>query len=115
MTDRPLDLMQGTLEMLVLKALAWEPRHGYGIMRWIRATSGEDLQIEEGALYPALHRMHARDWIVAEWGRSENNRRAKFYALSATGRGQLRVVTDGWLRYTQAVGRVLEATEGGAS
>lgn len=114
MTNPPLDLMQGTLEMLVLKALAWGSRHGYDIMRWIRATSGEDLQIEEGALYPGLHRMHARGWITAEWGRSENNRRAKFYALTAKGRGQLAVVTDGWKRYTRAVGRVLAATEGGA-
>lgn len=115
MTERPLDLMQGTLDMLVLKALAWGPRHGYGIMRWIRATSGEDLQIEEGALYPALHRMHARDWITADWGRSENNRRAKFYALSAKGRTQLQAISEGWKRYTRAVGRVLDATEGGAA
>lgn len=114
MNDQPLDLLPGTLEMLVLKALAWGPRHGYEIMRWIRATSGEDLQIEEGALYPALHRMHARDWIAAEWGRSENNRRAKFYGLSVKGRDQLQVITDGWKRYTRAVGRVLEASSGGA-
>lgn len=112
---RALDLMQGTLDLLVLKALAWGPQHGYGIMRWIRATSGEDLRIEEGALYPALHRMHARGWITAEWGRSENNRRAKFYVLSSEGRCQLQVASEGWKRYSRAVGRVLDATEGGVS
>ncbi len=111
MPARPLELMQGTLDMLVLKALAWEPRHGYAIMRWIRDTSGEDLQIEEGALYPALHRMHARGWIKADWGRSENNRRAKFYSLSADGKSHLLNVTTGWQRYSRAVGRVLEATQ----
>lgn len=113
-TTGSLDLIQGTLDMLVLKALVWGPRHGYSIMRWIRATSRDDLKIEEGALYPALHRLCARDWIAAEWGTSENNRRAKFYALTPKGRDTLAQQTARWSRYVAAVGRVLEATEGGA-
>lgn len=111
---KALDLIQGTLDMLVLKALAWGPRHGYGIMRWIRATSGDDLKLEEGALYPALHRLSARDLIAADWGTSENNRRAKFYTLTPKGRDTLGHQTATWSRYVAAVGRVLEATEGGA-
>lgn len=97
--------------MLVLKALFWGPRHGYEIMRWIRDTSEEDFRIEEGALYPALHRMRARDWVRADWGRSSNNRRAKFYELTADGRRHLERARANWSRYARAVSRVLDAAE----
>lgn len=96
--------------MLVLRALIWGPRHGYTIMRWIRDTSDDALQIEEGALYPALHRMQARGWIEAEWGISENNRRAKFYRLTAAGRRQLEAETENWQRVSTAVTRILRST-----
>ena len=95
--------------MMVLKALIWGPRHGYGIMRWIRQTSGEELKLEEGALYPALHRMQDRGWIAAEWGVSENNRRAKFYQLTELGGQRLDREAESWNRYVLAVGRILEA------
>jgi transcriptional regulator len=108
MTQQPLELVQGTLDLLVLGALTGGPHHGYGVMRFIRETSGEELQIEEGALYPALHRLEARRLIEAEWGRSENQRRAKFYRLTADGRQRLRSDAKSWRRYVAAVGRVLE-------
>lgn len=102
-------LVQGTLDLLVLLSLRAEPRHGYGVMRFLRETSEDALQIEEGALYPALHRLEARGWIDADWGQSENNRRAKYYRLSKEGRAQLQRETDSWSNYVTAVGRVLEA------
>lgn len=95
--------------MLVLKALIWGPRHGYAIMRWIRRTSDEELKLEEGALYPALHRMQDRGWIAAEWGVSENNRRAKFYQLTELGRGRLDREAESWNRYVGAVAKILQA------
>ena len=104
-----LDLIQGTLDMLVLQALRWGPRHGYELMHWIRTTSAEELKLEEGALYPALHRIHAKAWIEAEWGVSENNRRAKFYSLTIAGRTELARATASWNRYVGAVSRVIEA------
>ena len=103
-----LALLQGTLDVLVLKALAWGPRHGYAVARWIEDSSGDDLQIEEGALYTALHRLEKRGWIESEWGLSENNRRAKFYQLTAGGRAQLQLQTQRWTRYASAVFRVLQ-------
>jgi transcriptional regulator len=109
MPKQPLDLVQGTLELLILGALTNGPLHGYGVMRFIRESSGEDLRIEEGALYPALHRLEARRDVAAEWGRSENQRRAKFYRLTADGRRRLRSDAQSWRRYVDAVGRVLEA------
>lgn len=107
MAATDLDLMQGTLDLLVLKALTWGPRHGYAVARWVGDTTDDDLQIEEGALYTALHRMEKRRWLEAEWGVSENNRRAKYYRLTATGRRQLRVESERWSRYVVAVGKVL--------
>lgn len=104
-----LPLLQGTLDMLVLQALARGPDHGYGVARWIRDTTGGELDIEEGALYTALHRMARRGWLKAEWGVSENNRRAKFYALSAAGRSAMERDTATWQRYVAAVFQVLEA------
>ncbi len=104
-----LDLLQGTLDLLILKTLLWGPMHGYAVARWIRETSDEDLQIEEGALYTALHRMEQRGWLESEWGVSENNRRAKFYQITATGRRQLRAKSAVWERYARAVSKILAA------
>ena len=103
------DLMQGTLDMLILKALSWESRHGYGIVSWLEQSSGAALLIEEGSLYPALHRMAKRGWVKAEWGVSENSRRAKYYTLTALGRKQLQAETAAWDRFTGVVARVLAA------
>jgi PadR family transcriptional regulator, regulatory protein PadR len=106
--DADLDLLQGTLDLLVLKALAWGPMHGYAVARWIGDATRDDLQIEEGALYTALHRMEKRGWLESEWGLSENNRKAKFYQLTTAGRQQLRAKTALWDRYARAVYRVLQ-------
>ena len=105
-----LELLQGTLDVLVLKTLSWGPRHGYAIARWIRDTTEDVLRIEEGALYPALHRMEKRGWIESEWGLSENNRRAKYYQLTARGRQQLRAEATAWSQYSAAVTKVLAVT-----
>lgn len=102
-----MDLLQGTLDVLILKALSWGPLHGYSVVRWITQRTDDALRIEEGALYPALHRMEQREWIEAEWGVSENNRRAKFYRLTETGRRQLHAEAESWRRYAEAVGKVL--------
>ena len=108
MADSDLDLMQGTLDLLVLKALIFGPRHGYAVARWVRETTDDDLRIEEGALYTALHRMEKRRWLESEWGLSDNNRKAKYYQITALGRRQLRVQTDVWTRYARAVSKVLQ-------
>ena len=89
-------------------ALAWGPHHGYAVARWIGETSGDALRVEDRALYVALHRLEARGWVESEWGLSENNRRAKYYQLTRTGRAQLQAQTARWTRYAQAVFRVLE-------
>ena len=102
------ELIQGTLEMLILKALARGPLHGYGVAEWIHQTSQQMLKVEEGALYPALHRMEQDGWISAEWGISENNRRARYYQLTAAGRRQLAEEEKSWSRLTQAVASVLQ-------
>ena len=114
MAHEPLDLLKGTLDVLLLKTLSWGPLHGYAISRWIRQASEEDLNIDEAALYQALHRLERNRWIESEWGLSENNRRAKFYQLTPAGRAQLRSATTTWRRYAGAVFKVLEATAGGA-
>lgn len=106
---RQTDLLQGTLDILVLKSLIWGPRHGYEIMRWIRQVSGGGFQIEEGALYPALHRIEARGWVQPEWGVSETGRQAKFYTLTDEGRRRFEEETASWRRYVDTVARVLEA------
>ena len=95
--------------MLILKALLRGPAHGYDVALWIRARSGEVLAVEEGALYPALHRLELKGWIEGEWGVSSNNRRAKFYRLSAAGERQLAVESGNWARLSGAVARVMEA------
>jgi PadR family transcriptional regulator PadR len=104
-----LDLVQGTLDILVLKALVWGPRHGYAVARWIEERTDEELRVEDGALYTALHRIETRGWVRGQWGRSENNRAAKYYALTAAGRKQLAARISVWQRYAAAVSRVLEA------
>ena len=96
-------LLQGTLELLVLKTLSWGPMHGYGIASWIESATGDVLRVEEGSLYPALYRMTKKGWIKGAWGTSENNRRAKFYSLTAEGRRQLLEQTTGWQRLAAAV------------
>jgi PadR family transcriptional regulator PadR len=105
-----LDLLQGTLDLLILKTLTWGPRHGYAVASWIRETTNQRLQIEEGALYTALHRMEKRGWIEAEWGLSENNRKAKYYQLTTQGRKQLRAKTAVWTEYASAVFQVLQTS-----
>ena len=102
-----LELVRGTLDLLILKTLTWEPMHGYAVTDAIRRRTEEAILVEEGALYPALHRLEKRGWIEAEWGRSENNRRAKYYRLTADGRQALRSREATWRRYTEAVGKVL--------
>jgi transcriptional regulator len=102
-----LDLLQGTLDLLVLKTLTWGPMHGYAVARWIRDTTKDELQVEDGALYTSLHRMEKRAWIAAEWGMSENNRKAKYYRLTAAGRRQLLGQSAAFERYAKAVFRVL--------
>ncbi len=110
MTTPDLALLQGTLDVLVLRTLAWGPKHGYAVAKWIAETTEDDLQIEEGALYTALHRMEKRGWIESEWGLSDTGRRAKFYQLTAAGRQQLQLQTQRWARYARAVSRVLQPT-----
>jgi transcriptional regulator len=101
------DVLQGTLTLLVLKTLAAGPLHGYAITQRIQAASEDLLRVEEGSLYPALHRMEQQGWIKAEWGLSDTNRRARFYSLTATGRKQLAEELQNWQRLTSAVGLVL--------
>src|SRR5688572_24464206 len=107
-TDTP-DILRGTLDLLILKALSFGPAHGYAVARWIQQATDDALAIGEGTLYPALHRLEERSWISASWGASENNRQAKFYALTRRGRTQLRVEADQWRRYAAAVFAALEA------
>ncbi|HVE78852.1 MAG TPA: PadR family transcriptional regulator [Gemmatimonadaceae bacterium] len=104
-----LELLQGTLDVLILKTLTWGPRHGYAVARWIHETSDEALQVEDRALYVALHRLEARAWVEAEWGLSENNRKAKYYRLTTKGRRQLQAETARWTRYATAVFKILQA------
>ena len=104
-----LDLLQGTLDLLILRTLIFGPEHGQGIARAIQQTSHEELLVEHGALYPALQRLERRGWIAAEWGTSRNNRKARFYVLTAAGRRQLARETDKWRRLAAAIGRVLGA------
>lgn len=112
MTARPLDLLQGTLDVLILRTLAGAPMHGYGISRWIRERTDGVLAVQDAALYQALRRIERKGWVEAEWGVSENNRRARYYRLTATGRKQLRGETAMWRRYADAVARVLDPAAG---
>jgi transcriptional regulator len=104
------DLIQGTLEMLILRALQRGSMHGYGVAEWIHQTSQQVLKIEEGALYPALHRLELRGMLSAQWGMSDNNRRAKFYQLTAEGRRRLNAESQRWARLSAAVAFVMQAS-----
>ena len=104
------ELIQGTLEMLILKALIRGPMHGYGVAEWIHQTSQQVLKVEEGALYPALHRLELRGVLKAEWGFSDNNRRAKFYRLTAEGKKRLNAESQRWTRLSAAVAFVMQAS-----
>ncbi len=108
--SKPTDLVQGTLDLLILKTLALEPMHGWGIAQRIRQVSGDVLQVNQGALYPALHRLEQSGWIKAKWGESDNNRRAKFYSLTPAGRKYLEREQANWQRLSTAIGLVLEAS-----
>ena len=103
------DILRGTLDLLILKALSGGPAHGYAVARWIQQATGDALAVGEGSLYPALHRLEEREWIAASWGTSENNRQAKYYALTRRGRTQLRIETDNCRRYAAAVFAALDA------
>ena len=107
LTDERIDLPQGTLDLLILKALSLGPQHGWAISERVREVSRATLQIPQGSLYPALHRLERKGWIDATWGASENNRRAKYYELTRAGRRQLEVETDLWRRLTAGVELVL--------
>jgi len=110
MARSQVDLLQGTLDLIVLKTLSWGSMHGFGIARWIQRTTGDVLQVEEGSLYPALYRMENRGWIKAQWALTENGRRAKYYKLTAAGRKHLQAEVMRWTRYTLAVSAALNAS-----
>lgn len=110
MNKQRLDLLQGTLDMLILKALQRGPEHGYGISVLIRQMSAEVLQVEQGSLYPALYRLEGQGWIASEWGTSDNNRKAKFYRLTETGREQLQSERTSWEKMSAAINLVLGTT-----
>jgi PadR family transcriptional regulator PadR len=114
MPTQDLELLRGTFDLLILKTLSWGPMHGLAVLHWIEDTSRQKLQIEEGALYPALHRMEQKKWLDAEWGYTDQGRKAKFYRLTPLGRRQLTAELSKWSRYTEAVGFVLAAEGLGA-
>jgi len=107
--SRSLPLLKGTLDLLILKALSIEPTHGYGVASWLEARSGGELGVEDSALYQSLHRMEERGWVEAEWGVTENSRRARYYRLTAAGRARLAAETDTWRRYADSVADILAA------
>lgn len=109
MAETNSDILRGALDLLILRALSWGPAHGYGVARWIEFATADVLRVGEGTLYPALHRLEERRWVAAEWGVSENRRRAKFYSLTAQGRAQLQAEAASWTRYARAVFAALEA------
>ncbi len=114
MPEKKSDLLQGTLDMLILKTVALGPVHGYGISQRIQQVSAEVLQVQQGSLYPALHRLEHRGWLTADWGESENGRMAKFYRLTAAGKKQLAAEAENWQRLSTAVSLIM-ALEGGKS
>jgi transcriptional regulator len=109
-SELDVSLTRGTLDLLILKALSWGPRHGYAVAEWIGSATDEAVLLEEGTLYPALHRLERRGWIAAEWGLSENNRKAKFYRLTREGRANLASGTSSWQRFVESAARALLAT-----
>jgi PadR family transcriptional regulator, regulatory protein PadR len=107
---KPSDLIQGTLDLLILKTISLEPMHGWGIAQRIRQVSGDVLQVQQGSLYPAIHRLEQQAWIKSEWSETDNNRRAKFYSLTPAGRHQLEKELSSWKRLSGAVGLIVEST-----
>ena len=110
MADADLNVLRASLDLLILKALSWGPRHGYAVAEWIEQATSDTLLLEEGTLYPALHRLERKAWVRTEWGVSENNRRAKFYQLTPAGRRQLAQEAPVWHRYAEAIAQALRAT-----
>jgi len=110
MADTETDLLRSSLDLLVLKALGWGPMHGYAISEWIEGATASLLLLEEGTLYPALHRLERRGWITSEWGLSDNNRRAKFYRLTTAGRARFRAQAPLWHRHAEAIAVALRRT-----
>jgi PadR family transcriptional regulator PadR len=110
MPEPRIDLPQGTLDLLILRTLSLGPQHGWAISERIQQISNDVLQVQQGSLYPALHRLERRDWVKARWGTSENNRRAKFYELTKRGYQRLEIETDAWAKLAAAVGQVLRTT-----
>lgn len=109
---QPLEILQGTLDMLILKAVSLGPLHGYGVLLRIQQISGERLKIEQGSLYPALYRLEHQGWIASEWGESENKRKAKYYRLTATGRRKLETETSKWNEMAEVIGAILKTMPG---
>jgi transcriptional regulator len=109
-----MELLQGTLDMLILRTLQWGPQHGHGIAQAIRANSGELLQVETGSLYPALHRLERQGWLASEWGVSSRNQRARFYRLTVRGRKQLATEQSKWDLFVEAICRVMKPAQGGS-
>jgi transcriptional regulator len=105
----PVEFRQGAIELLILRTLSWGPQHGFAIARWIQDTTDDVLQLEEGSLYPTLHRLEDKGWISSSWGQSANNRRARFYELTTLGRKQLASETQDWWRYAEAIAKVLKS------
>ncbi|HEX5071303.1 MAG TPA: PadR family transcriptional regulator [Vicinamibacterales bacterium] len=103
------DILRGTLDLLILRALSWGPAHGYTVAKWVESATGDALALNEGTLYPALHRLEERRWVSSRWGTSENNRQARFYSLTRAGRAQLRRETSNWHRYAEAMFTALGA------
>jgi PadR family transcriptional regulator PadR len=115
MADAESDLLRSSLDLLILKALTWGPMHGYAISEWISGATGDVLLLEEGTLYPALHRLEHRGWLSSEWGLSDNNRRAKFYRLTTAGRARFGAVAPVWHRHAAAIGAALRRTSAAVS
>jgi len=110
--DKQLDLLQGTLDMLILKAVSLGPLHGYGVLLRIQQISKDRLEIQQGSLYPALYRLEHQGWITSEWGESDNNRRAKFYRLTAAGKRGLQTEAEKWNRMADVIAGILDTTPG---
>jgi transcriptional regulator len=110
MADAGIDLLRSSLDLLILKALSWGPKHGYAVAEWIEYATGDAFALEEGTLYPALHRLERKGWVRSEWGTSDNNRRARYYRPTAAGRAQLRAGAPAWHRYAEAIAVALRAT-----
>ncbi|HEX7937543.1 MAG TPA: PadR family transcriptional regulator [Gemmatimonadaceae bacterium] len=114
MPEQPTEFLKGTLDLMILKTLSWSPAHGYGIARWIEQCTDDVLNVEEGSLYPALYKLEEAGMITSDWGLTDNNRRARFYRLTAAGKKQLRTSQDYWARFARAVTQVLELRPTGA-